>query len=300
MLRTGELAAVGTAVCWAFAANFFVASGRRIGSVQLNRLRLLVAGVLLATTLWITHGTPWPTWGTPRQLLLLAASGLAGFALGDSFYFRALVILGAGRAALLIALGPIFTALFAWLWMGEALGPRALVGIVVTLGGVVLVMSGRRQAAAPHAEGSTSAGVFYGVLSAVGAAAGYVLSKMGLGGRMDALSGTLVRVVAAAAALWILALLGNRLRGLPAALRDRTAVRTMVAGSVFGPFLGVTLSLFALQHAPAAVASSIFSISPLFAMAIGARFHREPLGVRTILGALLSVGGVLLLFSRHS
>jgi drug/metabolite transporter (DMT)-like permease len=300
MLRAGEIAAVGTAVCWAFAANFFVASGRRIGSVQLNRLRLLVAGILLCATLWITHGAPWPTWGTQRQLLLLGASGLAGFALGDSFYFRALVILGAGRAALLLATGPIFTALFAWLWMGESLGPRAVAGMLITVGGVALVLYGRHQNLPAHAEGSAAAGVVYGMLSAVGAAAGYVLSKMGLGGRMDALSGTLVRVTAAAAALWLAALLRNALRGVPGALRDRTAVRTMVAGSVFGPFLGVTLSLFALQNAPAAVATSLFAISPLFAMAIGARVHREPVGVRTVIGALIAVGGVLLLFSRHS
>ena len=76
-------------------------------------------------------------------------------------------------------------------------------------------------------------------------------------------------------------------------------IEYMWEDSIFGPFLGVTLSLFALQHAPAAVATSIFAISPLFAIAIGVRFHREPVTVRTILGALLAVGGVLLLFSRH-
>jgi len=300
MLHAGELAALGTALCWACAANFFMASGRRIGSVQLNRLRLLVAGVLLAATLWITHGAPWPVWATQRQLLLLGASGLAGFALGDTFYFRALVILGAGPAALLVALSPVFTALFAWLWMGEALGLRAYAGMFVTVGGVALVMYGRHQDVEPHAEGSAAAGILYGVISAVGAAAGYVLSKMGLGGSMDALSGTLVRVVAAAGAVWIVALCRNALRGVPDALRDRKAVRSMIAGSVFGPFLGVTLSLFALQHAPAAVATSIFAISPLFAMAIGARFHRERVGVRAVVGALLAVSGVVLLFSRHS
>lgn len=76
MSYAGELAAVGTAVCWACAAAFFVSAGRRMGSVQLNRLRLVVALVPLLLTLWIVRGAPWPSATSEKNLLLMTASGV--------------------------------------------------------------------------------------------------------------------------------------------------------------------------------------------------------------------------------
>jgi len=300
MRWAGEIAAVGTAFCWACAANLFLSAGRRMGSVQLNRVRLIVAALFLSATLVATRGAAFPTWATRPQLGYLALSGLAGFAFGDSLYFRGLVILGAGHAALLLSLAPVFAAIFARWWLGETLGPQAIVGMGVTLAGLVLVQTSRRQNSTPHREGSAALGVACGVLASVGAAAGYVLSKLGLQGGLDALSGTLVRVLSGAAAIWIVAPLQGGLRNMPAALRDRVALRTTVAGAVFGPFVGVTLSLFALQHSPAGIATSIFACSPIFAIALGTWFHREPLGVRMIVGASLAVGGVVLLFSHRA
>jgi len=298
MRFAGEIAAVATAACWGTAANFFVTAGRRLGSVQLNRIRLLVAGVLLAATLWLVRGSPWPVWASQTQFLLLGASGLAGFAIGDSLYFRALVILGAGRAVLLLSLAPLCTAIFARWWLGETLGFRVALGMGLTLAGLATVLYGRGNETPRHAEGSAAMGVVCGVLASIGAGAGYVLSKLGLQGGLDPLSGTLIRVATAGAAVWLLALFEPRREGGGNVLRDRVALGTTLGGSIAGPFLGVTLSLFALQHTSAAVASSIFACAPLVALVIGARFHREPLTLRTVSGTLVTLAGVLALFSR--
>src|SRR5262249_26004061 len=160
-----------TAFCWACAANLFVSAGRRMGSVQLNRVRLIVAALFLSATLIVTRRTPFPTWATRAQLGFLALSGLAGFAFGDSLSFRGLVILGAGHAALLLSLAPVFAAVFARWWLGETLGTRAILGMGVTLAGLILVQTSRRQNSAPHREGSAAVGVVCGVLASVGAAA---------------------------------------------------------------------------------------------------------------------------------
>ena len=84
----GELAALGTALCWATGFNFFAAAGKHMGSKALNRLRLLVAFVLLSLALLVTRGTPWPVWATPFQIGVLALSGLVGFVFGDGFNFK--------------------------------------------------------------------------------------------------------------------------------------------------------------------------------------------------------------------
>jgi drug/metabolite transporter (DMT)-like permease len=113
---------------------------------------------------------------------------------------------------------------------------------------------------------------------------------------LDALSATVVRVGAAVIAVWLLApFQGGYTRGL-STLRDRVATWTMLGGAFTGPFLGVTLSLVALQYTEAAIAASITACYPIPALLIAGHYHRELVTRRTLLGALVTVAGVVLLF----
>jgi len=278
----GEFAALGTAVCWAAGSNFFAAAGRRMGSAVLNRLRITVAAVLLGTALLVMRGSPWPTWATSTQVGLLALSGLIGFVFGDTYYFRSLVILGPGRAALLASLAPLFTVLLAWPVLGEIPGPLALLGMALTLSGIFWVLweRGRRESVhggthRPVADGSGSAAV--GVV---------------------ALSATVVRIAAAVVGVWALALVqGGAARSFEA-LRDRRGTLFMVGGAISGPFLGVTLSLTALKFIEAGVAASITAIYPLLTLLLASRFHGERLTLRVLGGTCVAVVGVVVLFLR--
>jgi drug/metabolite transporter (DMT)-like permease len=298
MRYAGELAALGTAMCWAVGSNLFAAAGQRMGSVVLNRMRITAALALLGLALLATRGSPWPTWASGTQVALLALSGLVGFVLGDNAYFRALVILGPGRAALLASLAPLFTVAVAWPVLGERPGPLAWLGIALTLGGVALVLLERERREHAHVEGSVMVGVVAGVLGAAGQAVGYVISKIAISEGLDALSATVIRVAAACVAVWLVALGGGEVRRSMAALRDRGAAGFMLGGAVFGPFLGVTLSLVALQYIEAGVASSITAFYPVLTIALSSRFHGERITWRFVAGALVAVCGVVVLFLR--
>ncbi len=298
MHYTGEVAALGTAICWACGSNLFAAAGRRLGSWYLNRLRITAAAVFLMVALAAIKGSPVPTWATPSQAGWLALSGLIGFVFGDSFYFRSLVILGPGKAALLSSLAPVFTALVAWPVLGETLGPMALLGMALTLGGVAWVIYGKVHAEHRHAEGSAAVGVVAGVLSGLGQAVGYVISKLALREGLDPLSATVIRVLAAAVAVWLLALAGRDVVRSVQGLRDRTAALTMTGGAFFGPFLGVTLSLVALKYTDAGVAASITAFYPVLTILISSKFHHEKITARIVVGALVSVAGVIVLFVK--
>jgi drug/metabolite transporter (DMT)-like permease len=298
MRFAGELAALGTAAMWAGGSNFFAAAGRRMGSVVLNRLRLTVAVGLLAMALLVVKGSPWPTWATGSQIGLLMASGVVGFAFGDTYFFRSLVILGPGRAALLASTAPIFTAALAWPILGEAPGRLALLGMALTLGGIFWVLYEREHRAPEHIEGSALVGVIAGVLGALGQAGGYVLSKLALRTGIDPLSATVIRSSAAMVVVWGVAAATGGVGKSLGALRDRRATGFMVAGAVCGPFLGVTLSLTALHFIEAGVAASIIAIYPLLAILIASRFHGERLTLRTLAGAVVAVSGVVVLFLR--
>jgi drug/metabolite transporter (DMT)-like permease len=298
MRYAGECAAIGTTLCFGVGSNFFAAAGRRLGSAVLNRLRITVALVLLTATLIAVRGVPWPTWATAPQLGWLSLSGLVGFVFGDANFFRALVILGPGRATLLLSLAPVFTALLAWPVLGEAPGPLMLLGMGLTLAGILWVIHEHGRAEAVHAEGKIASGVLSGVLGAVGQAVGTVLSKIALRTGIDPLSATVIRVAAAVAGIWLLAAARGEVTRSLAGLRDRRGSLFMVGGAFCGPFLGVTLALVALQRIEAGVAASITASYPVIAIVIASRFQGERLTARILMGALVTVAGVAVLFMR--
>jgi drug/metabolite transporter (DMT)-like permease len=69
----------------------------------------------------------------------------------------------------------------------------------------------------------------------------------------------------------------------------------MLLGALSGPVIGVTLSLLAAQKLPAAIAQTIFSLVPFVVMIIARVFYKEPLRMRSVVGAVISVVGVVIL-----
>ena len=299
MRFAGELAALGTAVCWASGANLFAAAAHRLGPVALNRLRLAFAVVFLTTALFVLKGSPWPTWATPFQLGVLALSGLIGFVFGDNYSFRSIVILGPGRAMLAVSISPLFTMLMAWPLLGERPGPMVLLGVALLLGGLAWVLLERAQEKHEHPEGSVAAGIGFAMLAALGQSGGYVLSKLALRTGIDPLSATVVRATAATIAIWAwAAATGQAGKAVRAANADRGGALFAAGGAFAGPFLGVTLSLVALEYIPAGVAASITAFFPVLTILIAMRFHHEKPTARLLLGALIAVTGVIVLFLR--
>jgi drug/metabolite transporter (DMT)-like permease len=298
MRYVGEFAALGTAMCWATGSNLFAAAADRMGSKVLNRLRITIAWGFLTALLWFTHHAAWPTWATWPALVALALSGLIGFVFGDAFNFRAIVILGPGRASLLASTAPFFTAALAWPLLHQRPGPLSLLGMLLTFSGTAFVFTAPHRRRVGHTEGGIAVGVASGLLGAIGQAGGYVLSKVALRTGLDPISATVIRVGCATIGIWILAAATREVGSSLAKLRDPRSTAFMVGGAVMGPVVGVTLSLTALQYIEAGVAASITAVSPMFAMLLAARFHNERLTWRALVGAVLSIAGVIVLFRR--
>jgi drug/metabolite transporter (DMT)-like permease len=291
----GELAALGTACCWTVTALAFESAGRRIGSLPVNLLRLAIGFLFLTAFGALVHGRPLPVDASPRAWIWLSASGLAGFTFGDLCLFRALVVVGARLAILLMGLVPPMTALIGWLVLGERLAPLDWLGMALTLGGVAWVVLERRADPAGRPARVPRSGILLGIGGALGQAVGLVLSKLGMAS-YDAFAATQIRVIAGFAGFaLVFALLGwwPRVR---AALRDRGAMARVGLGAFFGPFLGVSLSLVAVQHTAAGVASTIMAIQPVLILVPAALFMHERISPRAVAGAALAVGGSALLF----
>ena len=293
----GQLAALGTAFCWAFSALAFSAAGRRMGVLPLNLIRLVMALGFLALATWGLRGLPLPTDATPRAWGWLAVSGLIGFVFGDLCLFQAYMLIGPRIASLMMSLSPLLTALIGWLVLRETLSGRDALGVALTVGGIAWAVLERNPPVegGPHQPRPSLAGLALGFCGALGQAGGLVLSKLGMGS-YDPVAATEVRVIAAIAGY---ALLISAVRAWPrvvAAMEDRRGLAFSATGAFFGPFLGVSLSLFAVRHTVAGVAASIMALQPVLIIPLVVVLHRERVGVGGVLGALVAVAGVALLF----
>lgn len=301
MPHTGEIAALGTAACWVASALAFEVAGRRIGSLAVNVLRLAVAAVLLALWGLAARGLAWPSDASAHAWRWLAVSGLVGFTFGDLCLFRAFVVLGSRLATLTMALAPPLAALLGWLVLGELLAPLDLAGMALTVGGVAWAVAERQrlrpgEPAHPLDPGRRRlAGVALGFGGALGQAGGLVLSKLGMGA-YDPFAATQVRVLAGLAGYVVLLTLIGRWRRVATAFGEPRALGHTAVGAFFGPFLGVSLSLFAVQRIDAGVAASLMATTPILILPVVVLAGRERVGPGGVLGALVAVAGVVLLF----
>ncbi len=292
----GELSALLTAALWTGSAIVFAEATRRAGSVLVNISRLILAAFLLSLLLVLFH---LPIQLNLAQLFFLGASGVVGLTLGDTFLFKAFQEIGARVAMLIMSVSPAMAALLAYLFLGEGLTARGILGIAITLCGVAMVVL-EREGDTMSLRGLGAPGFLYGILGAVGQAVGLILAKQAfMEGEINSFVATFVRIVASLVFLLPLGMMSGRFREpVKVFLRDRTAFAFTVTGSVLGPFLGISFSLLAVQHTSVGVAATIMSIVPILMLPMVWFLYKEVLSWKAITGAFIAVGGVGVLFLR--
>ena len=291
----GELAALATSLSFSFGSSAFTIAGRRIGSLVVNRIRLVFAVIFLSLTHWVMLGSFIPFNIAPERWFWFGLSGIVGLVIGDIFLFQSFVLVGPRIAMLMMSLAPIIAALQAWAFLGEALKIGQVLGIFITLAGIMwVVVDGKKKNGGAR---DYKRGIIFGLGAAIGQASGLVLAKRGFGGDFSPISANLIRMLSAMVVLWLLTLLQGQIKSTLKTLRkDKNGVLFAGAGAFFGPFLGVTLSLFAIQHIEVGVVSTLTSLPPIFLLPISYFFFKEEFGWGSIAGTLLAMAGVALLF----
>ena len=293
--HAGELAALATACCWTITALAFQNAGRRVGSLPVNLIRLLMAVIFLGAFTWVTRGTPLPTDASQHTWIWLGLSGLVGFTIGDLCLFRAFVLIGARISMLLMTMVPIFTTIFGFLVMHEVLTPMQLAGMALTIIGVSSVVLERRRDANGQIQRLPLAGFLLGLGGATGQALGMVMAKYGMGS-YRAVASTQIRVIAGIIGFVVVFTATGRWPRVKAAFADRRAMTSTGIGAFFGPFIGVSLSLVAVQYTEAGVAATLMSLTPVLIIPVSIILYREQVAWPAAVGAAVAVAGSALLF----
>lgn len=297
-LLLGELAGLLTASLWSVSSMLFTLAGRTIGSLMVNRWRLVIAFLLLVAVHTLLYAHPFPVRYTMDVWGWLAISGVVGLVLGDTLLFRTFVILGPRSGMVLMTLAPVFSTVMAWLFLGEVLTLRQLSGIAITTAGVAWAIAHHPRMVEPSHEGSHLVGVLAGIGAASMQAGGLILARKGLESGIPAFSANVIRIGAAMTAIWIVTLMLGRLPAALRALRSRTAMIRLGLGSAIGPTLGVWMSLVAIKHAPVGIASSLMSTTPILMIPLSRVFLKEPVRFQSVAGTIVAVFGVVLLLTH--
>lgn len=297
----GEIAGILTAVFWTVTSLAFESAGKKVGSLSVNLIRLVMAFFFIGIYSWVARGFFFPSDATLFQWKWLAISGLVGFLIGDLFLFQAFVVVGARISMLLMALAPPFAAFIGWLMLGEVMSPMNLLGMAVTLTGIVIVILKREkvekngQLIKKLKSGYSLQGILLAVGGALGQAAGLVLSKKGMGD-YDAFSASQIRVLTGIVGFTVLFFFMKRWPKVWAALKHASAMKRITIGAFFGPFLGVSFSLLAIKYTNTGVAATLMAISPVLIIAPAVVLFHEKVNWKEILGAVVTIGGVALFF----
>lgn len=295
----GELAAVGTSLCYSFGSVLFTSAGRILGAALVNRVRLLLALLLIMAWHLLAYGQILPLDAAPDRWFWLGASGVIGFVLGDFFLFQAFVMIGPRLAMLMLALAPVLGVVLAWIFLGEILTPLELLGIGLALAGIIVVISERRrgEAAEPAARSQYMTGLLYGLGAAGGQAVGLIFSKQGLYGDFPALSANAIRLLAASVVIWAIAAAARQIPDSIARVRaNPRAFLIMFGGAVLGPVFGVSLTLLSMQHTSVGVASTLSSLMPIFLIPISYFAFGERITRQAVFGTLIAFVGMVTLF----
>lgn len=291
----GEFAALVTACCWTCGAMSFEAACKRAGSLAVNWIRLMLAFIFLCLFSLITRGLIFPLDANLHAWRWLTISGLIGFSFGDLMLFQAFVVIGSRIAMLIMALVPPLTALIGWMLMGELLSKLDILGMVLTISGIALVVLERESGQNRFKLSHPFVGLLLAFGGAVGQAVGLVFSKYGMRD-YNAFAATQIRVLAGIIGFSILFIPLKVWPRVSAALKNRAALIPTTMGAFFGPFLGVSFSLLAVQNTKTGVASTIMAIVPVFIIPPAVILFKERVTLKEIFGAVIAVMGVGILF----
>jgi drug/metabolite transporter (DMT)-like permease len=281
---------LGCALFWSLAVILLKRTGEVVGPFSLNLFRVIFSLPLILITMAVARVPLVPAHAGPA-LPALIASGVLGIAVGDTLFHKSLNMIGAGITAILDTFYSPSVVLLAYLILGERLGIRSLLGMVLIMGAVFLSATLTPPAGRTHRQ--LVVGILIGLVGLSVLATGIVIAKPALN-QTPVLWVTGVRQAASGIVLLAAGLASPRRREVFRVFRPSPAWKTMVPATFLGSYLSLFCWLAATKFTLVGVAAILTQASTLFILVFAVIFLQEKVTRRKVLSALLALAGVLL------
>ncbi len=309
MINTGIIFALVTTLSWSICIFPFTQAARRMGINPLNNFRLILATIIIGIVSILYGIDKFSEIFSTSYLntwFWLGLSGIIGLTIGDYFAFSMYRVLGARTGSVLTTFAPAAALILGALMINERIPFIGIIGIAITITGVNFVSLGKseREKIPDHGHGSIAYGIITGILAALCQGAGLVLAKKGMTShgniQLDPIHATFIRLIAASTSLLVYTIIRGKLKEVltPILTNKNHGLKYAITGTIFGPVLGVCLSLFTVSLIDPSIAQTIFSLVPAFAFILSVLFFREKFTYKSIAGLIVAITGVIILIWR--
>lgn len=315
----GEILALIVAILWTISSLASEEASRHYGSITLNIIRMAQAVLFIGLTLLICTGNPLPAHTTPGVWGWLALSAVTGYVIGDYFFLRCFIIIGARWGELFMTIAPLAAALTGWALLGEQMSMLAVIGMCITSAGIAMSVLSKPESGEKKLQMKLPLrGVIYGIIAGVGQGVGLVFSKQGmllyqehLASTADQLTAfdsfymsfasTMIRCLVALAGFMLMYAWQSKQNdadffSLRRTFSNRRIFWLATLSTVAGPFIGVALSLAASLYTSTGITQTIMSLVPVLILYPSHLLFKTRVTFLEVLGAIISVCGVALFF----
>jgi len=289
----GEIFAISSALVWALAVILFRRSGETLPAFELNLFKNSFGLVLMIPTILLVDGLVLPEY-TGTELFLVFVSGLLGIAVADTWYLKALNLMGASRTGIVSSLFSPFVIFLSAFFLAERLAPWQWLGFVLVMAGVLLVTWRTRRSEVDTA--AVKKGVFYGVGAVFMMAVGVVMVKEILETR-SFLWTIELRMVGGLCGMLIYVVVGSQWQTVKRNFSQPQPWGTVMFASFLGAYLALILWLAGYKLIDASVASVLNETNVSFIVFLAWLMLDEKLNRRKLTGLGLTVAGVIIMMS---
>jgi len=295
----GLAAAIATTLSWTTAAIIFQSTVMRVPNAVINLIKVLIALACLIPTAFFMRGHALPFDISGAGWLWLTASSVFGFVACDYLLFEAFRMTGARTSMVIFSLAPVFAAAGGFIFLGETIPIKGIVGIIITLFGIIMATTGKHKRSDP--AGTITRKTHWKGVAAASAASlfqgtGYLLTRNGMQ-YSDSIGGTQIRLIAAVVGFGIIMLFRRETKSAISVWTKPGPAVQITIGSLVGTYLGMVLSLYALAHVQSGVAATIFAMPPVLMIPAAVLIYHEKITIAEIGGSIIAVTGVIMLVS---
>jgi drug/metabolite transporter (DMT)-like permease len=236
---------------------------------------------------------------TFNQISNLVISGILGLVLGDSFLFKSFQLIGARLGIIIMAAVPVLSAILAYFFLNERISYLGMFGMALTIAGILIVVL-ERKVTNENKIPLSKIGILFGFLGALGQASGLIFAKHAFqGGELNGFAASFIRLFSASIIILPVATTFRRYKN-PFSIysKDSYSAKVILIGTIFGPVLGITGSLIAIEYAKVGIASTLMATMPIIMLPISRFYFKEKLDWKAIIGAFVAVIGAAIIFLR--
>jgi drug/metabolite transporter (DMT)-like permease len=231
---------------------------------------------------------------SPTELFLVFMSGLLGIAVADTWYLKALNMMGASRTGIVSSLFSPFVIFLSAVFLGERLVSWQWLGFMLVMSGVLLVTWRSHRSVVDSAD--VKRGAMYGVGAVFMMATGVVMVKDILE-TQPFLWTVELRIAGGICGMLVYMLVTAKWQSVKRNFSQPQPWGTVMFASFLGSYFALILWLLGYKLIDASVASVLNETNVAFIVFLAWLMLGEQINRRKLAGLALTVGGVIIMMS---